>query len=125
MLRLPLKKAFALVRRHAIDREFDAAQSRIALAADDHARQGSPHDDARVRVGSAATALEEHRKSRGFPHPEAIAFEIRLAARGLHRDWTYALASIVMLALALTLKHHCVHSDGCHAFSGFPAGQSQ
>jgi putative ABC transport system permease protein len=35
---------------------------------------------------------------------EAIAFDIRLALRGLRRDWTYGLASIAMLALALALN---------------------
>jgi hypothetical protein len=109
LLQVAWEKVLAVVRRDALDREFDEeARSHIALATADYVRQGLPPDEAlrraRLRFGSVATSLERHRESRGVPRIEAIAFEIRLALRGLRRDWTYATASIGMLTVALALN---------------------
>ena len=61
-----------------------------------------------------------HRDARGIPWVEALAFDVRLALRGLRRDWTYALASMGMLALALSLNTTVFTVMDAMLFRGFP-----
>ena len=51
---------------------------------------------------------------------EALAFDVRLALRGLRRDWTYALVSVATLALALTLNATVFTVMNAMLFRGFP-----
>jgi len=92
-------RVLAIVRRDAIDRDFgDEAQAHIDLAVDDCIRQG-------------------------VPRVEAIAFDLRLALRGLRRDWTYALASVAMLTLALALSATVFTVMDAMLFRGVPQVQ--
>ena len=50
---------------------------------------------------------------------EALAFDVRLALRGLRRDWTYTLASIATLAIALALNATVFTVMDAMLFRGF------
>jgi hypothetical protein len=65
-------------------------------------------------------ANDAPRDARGLPWLEAVAFDARLALRGLRRDWTYAVASIAMLALALALNTTVFTVMDAMLFRGFP-----
>jgi predicted permease len=51
---------------------------------------------------------------------ESLAFDVRLALRGLRRDWTYTLASVAMLALALALNTTVFTVMDAMLFRGYP-----
>lgn len=94
VLRRTWNRVLAVVRRDDWDRDFDEeAQAHIALAIDDYLRQGVPPAEAarlaRARFGSVAASRDAHRDARGLPSIEALVFDVRLALRGLRRDWTY------------------------------------
>jgi predicted permease len=61
-----------------------------------------------------------HRNARGLPWVEPLAFDVRLAHRGLRRDWTYAALSTAMLALALALNTTVFAVMDAMLFRGFP-----
>lgn len=115
----------ALPRAAALDRDFDdEAQAHLTLAIDDLVAQGLSRPEAerraRLAFGSMATAREAHRDARGMPWAEALAFDVRLAVRGLRRDWPYALASVAMLALALGLNATIATVTDALLFRGAP-----
>jgi putative ABC transport system permease protein len=119
------RKIHALFRRDALDRDFDEeAAAHLDLATDDYVRRGLPLSEARRRArlefGSAQAAKHAHREARGLPRLEALAFDAHLALRGLRRDWTYTLASIAMLALALALNTTVFTVMDAMLFRGFP-----
>jgi predicted permease len=115
----------ALGQRNALDRDFEEeAAAHLELAADEYVRRGLPPAEARRRArldfGSPAAARDAHRDARGLPWLEAFALDARLALRGLRRDWTYALASVAMLALALALNTSVFTVMDAMLFRGFP-----
>ena len=55
-----------------------------------------------------------------MPWLESLAFDARLALRGLRRDWTYTLASVAMLALALALNTTVFTVMDAMLFRGYP-----
>ena len=107
------------------DRDFDdEAAAHLDLATDEFVRQGLPVSKARRRArlefGSTQAAKDAHREARGVPWLESLAFDARLALRGLRRDWTYALASVAMLALALALNTTVFTVMDAMLFRGYP-----
>ncbi len=94
---------------HRLDQDFDEeAQSHMALAVDDYVQRGMPLAEAqrlaRLRFGSVAASKDAHRDARGLPWLEGLFFDFRLSLRGLRRDWTFALAAVVMLTIAFALN---------------------
>lgn len=115
----------ALFQRDALDRDFDdEAAAHLDLATDEYLRRGLRRHEARRRArldfGSPHAAKDAHRDARGVPWVEALAFDVRLAVRGLRRDWSYTLASIAMLALALALNTTVFTVMDAMLFRGFP-----
>jgi putative ABC transport system permease protein len=118
-------RLLALFRRDALDRDFDdEAAAHLDLATAEYVRRGLPQHEARRRArldfGSPHAAKDAHRDARGLPWLEALAFDTRLALRGVRRDWAYALASIAMLALALALNTTVFTVMDAMLFRGFP-----
>lgn len=108
-LRAACARLRALLRRDTLDREFDEeAESHIALAVDDYVQRGVPRPDAerlaRARFGSVAASKDAHRDARGLPWLEGLFFDLRLSLRGLRRDWTFAVAAVVVLTIAFALN---------------------
>jgi putative ABC transport system permease protein len=115
----------ALFQRDALDLDFDdEAAAHLDLATDDFVRQGLPLSEARRRArlafGSTQAAKDAHREARGVPWLESLAFDARLALRGLRRDRAYALASVAMLALALALNTTVFTVMDAMLFRGYP-----
>jgi len=115
----------AVFQGDALDRDFDEeAAAHLDLATDEFVRQGLPMSEARRRArlefGSTQAARDAHREARGVPWLESLAFDARLALRGLRRDWTYTLASVAMLALALALNTTVFTVMDAMLFRGYP-----
>src|SRR5690606_1878800 len=112
-------------RKHDLDRDFDdEARSHLALAVEDYVQRGMPLPEAqrlaRARFGSVAAAKDAHRDARGLPWLEGVAFDLRLALRGLRRDRMFSLAAIAMLALALALNVTVFTVMDAMLYRGFP-----
>jgi hypothetical protein len=115
----------ALFQREALDHDFDAeAAAHLDVATDEYLRRGLPLPEARRRArlefGSIQAAKDAHREAGGLPLVGALAFDVRLALRGLRRDWTYTLASVAMLALALALNTTVFTVTDAMLFRGYP-----
>ena len=115
----------ALGRAGALDDDFDdEAQAHLALAVDESAAAGMVA--ARGRTSSPTRLRVDGRRarrpSRGPRRAviDALVFDLRLAGRGLRRDWTYALASVGMLALALGLNATVATVVDAMLFRGYP-----
>lgn len=125
LLRRASARLSALLRRDALDRDFeDEAASHISLAMDEYVQRGlSPAEAerlARLRFGSIAASKDAHRDARGLPWIEGWLLDLRLSLRGLRRDWTFTLPSIAMLALALGLNATVFTVMDAMLFRGFP-----
>lgn len=108
-LRRAWRRLRAALHGDLLDREFDAeAAAHLDLAVDDLEQQGVPraeaHRRARLAFGPMTTARDAHRDAGGLAWVDAGLHDLRLAVRGLRRDWRYALASVAMLTLALALN---------------------
>lgn len=115
----------AVFQRDALDRDFDEeAAAHLDLATDEYVRRGlslsEARRQARLAFGSPHAAKDAHRDARGMPWMEALAFDARLALRGLRRDWTYTLASVAMLAVALALNTTVFTVMDAMLFRGYP-----
>ena len=119
------QRLLAVVRAGELDRDLDEElQTHVALAADEYVQRGMPREEAerlaRLRLGGAATARDVHRAARGLPWLEGALFDLRLALRGLRRDWLFSLAAGAMLALALALNTTIFTVRDAMLFRGFP-----
>ncbi len=99
----------SLFKKSALDRDFDdEARSHIALATDDYLQRGMPLAEAqrlaRTRFGSIEASKDAHRDSRGLPTVEGLLYDLRIALRGLRREWGFTLTAIATLTLAVALN---------------------
>jgi putative ABC transport system permease protein len=125
LVKRALARLLATFRTHDLDRDFDEeAQSHIALATEDYVQRGVPLHEAqrraRVKFGSIAASSEVHRDSRGLPWLDGLWFDLRLALRGLRRDWAFTLAAIAMLTLGIGLNVTVFAIMDAMLFRGFP-----
>ena len=124
-LRHAWQRCLAVLAPRRLDREFDdEAESHIALAADDYVQRGMPRGEAerlaRRAFGSVAASKDAHRDARSLPSLEALVYDLRVAARGLRRDWTFTAAAVAMLAIAIGLNVTISVIADAMLFRGYP-----
>jgi putative ABC transport system permease protein len=105
-LRRTLFRVLALVRSRALDADLEQEiEHHLALAADEHVRQGlSPHEArrrARLDFGGIQNAREAHRQARALPLLESAIQDTAYALRGFRRHPVFALGAVFVLALAI------------------------
>jgi len=96
----------ALVTGTRLDRDFnEELASHLALLEEDLMRRGLPSEaaarEARLRLGGMAQLEEQHRDNRSLPMIETTLQDIRYALRAFRRQPTFALISIVTLAVGI------------------------
>lgn len=108
-----LSRAFAVLRRKRLDREFDEEfATHLALLTDQFERRGLPRDEARrqaiLQMGGLNPTRDLHRESRGLPHVErwmeavySVGKDLRHAARSLARARTFTLVCVVSLGVGM------------------------
>ena len=88
------------------DLELDAEiASHLEFAIEENMKHGMAPEEARrqalVRFGGVEQAKQQHREARGLPVLEVLWQDLRYAARTLRRDRSFALISILILALGI------------------------
>jgi putative ABC transport system permease protein len=88
------------------DQELDTEiASHIDFATEENIRRGMSPEEARrqalVRFGGVEQAKQKHREARGLPALEILWQDLRYAARTLRRDRSFAVISILILALGI------------------------
>src|SRR5579871_6225374 len=104
-----LSKLRAVFARHRLDRDLDdEIRSHIGLATEDNIRRGLSPAEARrqalIKFGAIEASKDAYHDSRGFAWLEGWIYDLRHAVRGLARDSSFTLTSIVMLALVIGLN---------------------
>jgi len=89
-----------------LDRDFEEElESHLAMAIDDHLRQGMTPEAARraalVRIGGRASLEERHRDVRGLPAVESLLQDLRFALRLVAKDRWVSMAAVVAIALGI------------------------
>jgi putative ABC transport system permease protein len=88
------------------DHELDAEiSSHLDFAIEENIKRGMSPEEARrqalVRFGGVEQAKQHQRDARGLPAPEILWQDLRYAVRTLRRDRSFALLSILILALGI------------------------
>jgi len=88
------------------DQELDAEMaSHLDFAIEDNIKRGMSTEDARrqalIKFGGVEQARQQHREVRGLPALEILWQDLRYAVRTLRRDRSFALTSILILALGI------------------------
>ena len=108
-----VSRALAVIRRRALDREFDEEfATHVALLTDENERRGLPRDEARrqaiLRMGGLNSTRHAQRDSRGLPRLErwletiqAIGKDLRHAARSLARARAFTLVCVISLGIGM------------------------
>jgi len=120
-----LSKLRAVFARHRLDRDLDdEIRSHIGLATEDNIRRGLSPAEARrqalIKFGAIEASKDAYRDSRGFAWLEGWIYDLRHAVRGLARDSSFTLTSIVMLALVIGLNVAVFAVVNTMLFRGFP-----
>jgi hypothetical protein len=105
-LRAWLVRAGALFRTERSERELEAElESHLALHTDDNIRAGMSPAEARrsavLALGGLERTREEYRDRRGIPAIEALARDLRHAARTLFKNPGFTVAGVVILSLGI------------------------
>lgn len=83
----------------------DEFESHVALAAEEHMRNGMTEEQAqraaRLDLGSVATLREEHREVRGLPFLDTLFQDLRYASRTLRRDAVFTVCAILIAGLGI------------------------
>lgn len=103
------KRFRALFLHEALDREFDEeARSHLDLAAEDYMRGGMKEAEARrlarLNFGAIQASKDAHRDARGVAWLDGLIYDLRFSLRSLRRDRGFAVAAVIMLALAIGLN---------------------
>ena len=96
----------AWLSRDSRDRDFaDELDVHFDLLVEDNLRRGLSHGDARraarLRLGSAASLGELHRRHRGLPALDTVLQDVWFACRVLIRGRRFSAAAVVALALGI------------------------
>ena len=105
-IRVLLARALELfLRRRRDDRLAEEIAAHLDMLADAHMARGMTAAEARVAAGrafgSVAAVRSEYRDQRGMPSVDALARDVRLAARLLGKDWRFTTAVVLTLGLAI------------------------
>src|SRR5215831_16434314 len=119
------KRLLAVFRRDHLDRDLDdEIRSHVELATEEYLGRGYSPAEARhqalLKFGVVEAAKDAHRDSRGLAWLEGLFYDLRHAVRGLARDRSFTLTSIVMLALVIGLNVAVFAVFNTMLFRGFP-----
>jgi predicted permease len=105
-LRRAIARAWAALTGRTRDGDLDdEIASHLAMAEADLMANGVPADQARrqarLQLGSPDVVKETQRDARGLPGLDSIGQDLRFAGRTLRRDPVFAVAAVLILAIAI------------------------
>jgi predicted permease len=105
-VRSVLARLVAVFRRRFLDREFaDELNEHLAMLIEENVARGfSPQDARRAalqKLGEPAALQEMHRELRGLPFLEALARDVRYAARTLRKSYWFTALTVLSLGLGI------------------------
>lgn len=116
-------------RRRRDERLAEEIQAHLDLLAADYVRQGLPPDEARRAArrafGNVDRTRADYRDQRGLPQLEALAQDLRYAARLLHRAPGFAVTIVLVLALGIGVNNMLFAVLNAHTLRGLPIARAE